>query len=55
MSVICIEPAESLRQAVGESLDWSAPDLLNALGLPMEELVKTRNGDVEAACDSEIE
>ena len=42
LSVICIEPAESLRQAVGESLDWSAPDLLNALGLPMEELVKTR-------------
>jgi len=41
LSVICIEPAESLRQAVGESLDWSAPDLLNALGLPMEELVKT--------------
>ena len=31
-----------MRQAVGESLDWSAPDLLNALGLPMEELVKTR-------------
>lgn len=42
LSVICIEPAESLRQAVGESLDWSAPDLLKALGLPMEELVKTK-------------
>ncbi len=42
LKVICIEPAESMRQAVGESLDWSAPDLLNALGLPMEDLVKTK-------------
>lgn len=42
LSVICIEPAEAGRQAVGESLDWSAPDLLKALGLPMEELVKTK-------------
>ena len=31
-----------MRQAVGESLDWSAPDLLKALGLPMEDLVNTR-------------
>src|ERR1700675_3335967 len=42
LSVTCIEPAEAVRQAVGESLDWSAPDLLSALGLPMEELVKTK-------------
>jgi flavin-dependent dehydrogenase len=42
LSVICIEPPETLRQPVGESLDWSAPDLLRALGLPMEDLVKTR-------------
>jgi flavin-dependent dehydrogenase len=39
MSVICLEPGEATRPAVGESLDWSAPDLLKALGLPMEELV----------------
>jgi menaquinone-9 beta-reductase len=39
LSVICIEPHET-RQAVGESLDWSAPDLLKTLGLPMEQLVK---------------
>jgi len=39
LSVICIEPQE-MRQAVGESLDWSAPDLLKALGLSMEQLVK---------------
>ena len=42
LSVICIEPAEAVRQAVGESLDWSAPDLLRALGLPMEDLVRTQ-------------
>jgi menaquinone-9 beta-reductase len=41
LSVICIEPEESVRQSVGESLDWSAPDLLNALGLPMEQLVSS--------------
>ena len=39
LSVTCIEPADAVRQAVGESLDWSAPDLLKALGLPMEQLV----------------
>ena len=42
LKVISIEPGESVRQAVGESLDWSAPDLLNALGLPMEELVNSK-------------
>jgi flavin-dependent dehydrogenase len=40
LRVVCIEPEEAIRQAVGESLDWSAPDLLGALGLPMEGLVK---------------
>jgi flavin-dependent dehydrogenase len=42
LRVICIEPAEAIRQPVGESLDWSAPALLNALGLPMEKLVSAR-------------
>ena len=42
LKVICIEPADAARQAVGESLDWSAPDLLKALGLPMERLVSGR-------------
>jgi flavin-dependent dehydrogenase len=41
LRVVCIEPENAGGQAVGESLDWSAPDLLNALGLPMEDLVKT--------------
>ena len=40
LRVVCIEPDAAMRQAVGESLDWSAPDLLNSLGLPMEDLVK---------------
>lgn len=41
LRAVCIEPENAFRQAVGESLDWSAPDLLNALGLPMEDLVTT--------------
>jgi flavin-dependent dehydrogenase len=41
LRVVCIEPEEGVRQAVGESLDWSAPDLLNTLGLPMEDLVRS--------------
>src|SRR5579871_2612490 len=42
LKVICIEPEVAVRPAVGESLDWSAPDLLKALGLPMEQLVEAR-------------
>ena len=41
-SVTCIESAEAVRQPVGESLDWSAPDLLRALGLPMEDLINAQ-------------
>jgi flavin-dependent dehydrogenase len=37
--VVCIEPAAEDGGVVGESLDWSAPDLLRALGLPMERLL----------------
>jgi menaquinone-9 beta-reductase len=60
LRVVCIEPTEPLRPAVGESLDWSAPALLSDLGLPMEDLIaarmatwkrhvtmKLRNGDSE--------
>ena len=42
LSVVCIEPGKAVRQPVGESLDWSAPDLLSALGLPMEDLIKAQ-------------
>ncbi len=40
LRVVCIEPEEGIRQEVGESLDWSGPELLKALGLPMEDLVR---------------
>jgi flavin-dependent dehydrogenase len=41
LQVLCIEPqGEGGRTPVGESLDWSAPDLLRALGLPMEQLIR---------------
>ena len=39
LSVTIIEPEQRTRPTVGESLDWSAPDLLKALGLPMDKLV----------------
>jgi menaquinone-9 beta-reductase len=42
LKVICISPGEGTRPPVGESLDWSAPDLLKALGLPMDHLVATQ-------------
>ncbi len=42
LHVICIEPTEAIRPPVGESLDWSAPDLLKSLGLPMEDLIRTQ-------------
>ena len=42
LSVVCIAPVEPARPAVGESLDWSAPELLSGLGLPMEELVTAK-------------
>ena len=39
LRVLCIEAQESDSTPVGESLDWSAPELLASLGLPMERLV----------------
>ena len=39
LRVLCIEAAAESRDAVGESLDWSAPDLLANLGLPMTNLL----------------
>ena len=40
LRVLCIEPDEFPHDRVGESLDWSAPDLLRRLGLPMEQLIE---------------
>jgi flavin-dependent dehydrogenase len=39
LKVLCIEADPLDKDPVGESLDWSAPDLLKALGLPMEHLL----------------
>ena len=33
MKVTCIEPRTEIGQPVGESLDWSSPELLKSLGL----------------------
>jgi flavin-dependent dehydrogenase len=41
LRVICLEPRESFHHIVGESLDWSAPELFARLGLTMEELVSS--------------
>jgi menaquinone-9 beta-reductase len=38
-NVLCVGSDLRNRQPVGESLDWSAPELLSALGLPMEQLI----------------
>jgi menaquinone-9 beta-reductase len=39
LRVLCIEPDVGDTDSVGESLDWSAPGLLHALGLTMEQLI----------------
>jgi flavin-dependent dehydrogenase len=39
LRVLCIEAEAENRDAVGESLDWSAPELLADLGLPMDRLL----------------
>lgn len=39
LRVTCIEQRKEIHNIVGESLDWSAPELLTGLGLPMEELI----------------
>jgi 2-polyprenyl-6-methoxyphenol hydroxylase-like FAD-dependent oxidoreductase len=44
LKIICIEPDVSPRQPIGESLDWSSPDLLKALGLPMDDVIAAQMG-----------
>lgn len=41
LRVVCIDPKRFPRARVGESLDWSAPRLLEDLGLSRDELVAT--------------
>lgn len=42
LRVLCIEPDVADTSSVGESLDWSAPALLQVLGLSMEQLIAAR-------------
>jgi menaquinone-9 beta-reductase len=39
MRVLCVEAEVANTDPVGESLDWSAPALLNVLGLTMDQLI----------------
>src|ERR1700728_3868428 len=39
LRVLCIEAEVADSEAVGESLDWSAPALFHALGLTMDQLI----------------
>jgi flavin-dependent dehydrogenase len=43
MRVVCIEPRQHMQHIVGESLDWSAPNLLADPGLPIDELVRSES------------
>jgi menaquinone-9 beta-reductase len=40
VKVMCLEVDVDKNDPVGESLDWSAPELLKTIGFPMEQLVK---------------
>jgi len=40
LNVVCIEPNPFPHAHVGESLDWSSPALLKALGLPRDQLIQ---------------
>jgi menaquinone-9 beta-reductase len=42
LKVVCIEPQQPVRPPVGESLDWSAPALLDNLGLSADTLIAAR-------------
>ena len=49
LRVRCIEPTPSPRSRVGESLDWSAPQLLDALGMGRDVLVAAGDGTYKRA------
>jgi flavin-dependent dehydrogenase len=42
LKVVCLEPRHPVRPPVGESLDWSAPDLFNQLGISPQSLLASR-------------
>jgi flavin-dependent dehydrogenase len=42
LKVVCIELQQPVRPPVGESLDWSAPALLEVIGLSANSLIESR-------------
>lgn len=44
LSVVCIEPKPFPHSKVGESFDWSTPELLRSLGIDPEEIIKRGHG-----------
>jgi flavin-dependent dehydrogenase len=42
LKVVCLEPRQAVRPPVGESLDWSAPDLFHRLGISPQSLLDSR-------------
>jgi menaquinone-9 beta-reductase len=42
LNVVCIAPEKPIRPPVGESLDWSAPALLDKIGLSAASLIASR-------------
>jgi flavin-dependent dehydrogenase len=47
LKTVCIDPADSSRPPVGESLDWSTPDLLGNLGLPLNHVLTEHIGTLK--------
>ena len=42
LKVVCIEPLRPVRSPVGESLDWSAPELFRRIGLDPDSLLTSK-------------
>jgi flavin-dependent dehydrogenase len=42
LQVVCVEPPRPVRPPVGESLDWSAPELFRRIGLDPESLLASK-------------
>lgn len=40
LRVLCVDAEDTSAAPVGESLDWSAPELLGELGLPIQQLIE---------------
>jgi menaquinone-9 beta-reductase len=47
LKTVCIDPADISRPPVGESLDWSTPELLGNLGLPLDDVLTNRIGTLK--------